>query len=65
MRLMTNNPVKYSRLRGYGLAISARVPLVTPITKENKRYLEIKRAKMGQPEVLENNLSPMEKAIYT
>ncbi|KAL4277960.1 hypothetical protein GQ457_03G004430 [Hibiscus cannabinus] len=47
MKLMTNNPAKYSGLKGYGLAIASRVPLVTPITKENKRYLETKRAKMG------------------
>ncbi|KAK9690859.1 hypothetical protein RND81_09G158900 [Saponaria officinalis] len=47
MKLMTNNPAKYIGLKGYGLAISGRVPLITPITKENKRYLETKRAKMG------------------
>lgn len=47
MRLMTNNPAKYVGLKGYGLSISGRVPLITPITKENKRYLETKRAKMG------------------
>lgn len=47
MKLMTNNPAKYSGLKGYGLAISGRVPVVTPITKDNKRYLETKRAKMG------------------
>ncbi|CAA2975534.1 bifunctional riboflavin biosynthesis protein RIBA 1, chloroplastic-like [Olea europaea var. sylvestris] len=47
MKLMTNNPAKYSGLKGYGLAVAGRVPLLTPITKENKRYLETKRAKMG------------------
>ncbi|KAL1831751.1 hypothetical protein ACET3Z_001402 [Daucus carota] len=47
MKLMTNNPSKYVGLKGYGLAVSGRVPLVTLITKENKRYLETKRAKMG------------------
>ncbi|GMH03022.1 hypothetical protein Nepgr_004861 [Nepenthes gracilis] len=47
MKLMTNNPAKYCGLKGYGLAISGRVPLLTPITMENKRYLETKRAKMG------------------
>ncbi|XP_022740616.1 bifunctional riboflavin biosynthesis protein RIBA 1, chloroplastic-like [Durio zibethinus] len=47
MRLMTNNPAKYVGLKGYGLAIAGRVPLLTPITKDNKRYLETKRAKMG------------------
>lgn len=47
MKLMTNNPAKYIGLKGYGLAVSGRVPLLTPITKDNKRYLETKRAKMG------------------
>ncbi|EOX92010.1 GTP cyclohydrolase II isoform 2 [Theobroma cacao] len=47
MRLMTNNPAKYVGLKGYGLAIAGRVPLLTPITKQNKRYLQTKRAKMG------------------
>lgn len=47
MRLMTNNPAKYVGLKGYGLAIVGRVPLLTPLTVENRRYLETKRAKMG------------------
>ncbi|CAO2814769.1 unnamed protein product [Amaranthus hypochondriacus] len=47
MKLMTNNPAKYVGLKGYGLAVSERVPLITPITKENQRYLETKRKKMG------------------
>lgn len=47
MKLMTNNPAKYIGLKGYGLTIVSRVSLLTPITKENKRYLETKRAKMG------------------
>ncbi|KAJ8572506.1 hypothetical protein K7X08_009017 [Anisodus acutangulus] len=56
MKLMTNNPAKYSGLKGYGLAISGRVPLLTPITKDNKRYLETKRAKMGH--VYDNLIRP-------
>ncbi|KAF7805505.1 monofunctional riboflavin biosynthesis protein RIBA 3, chloroplastic [Senna tora] len=47
MRLMTNNPAKFVGLRGYGLAVIGRVPVLTPITEENKRYLETKRTKMG------------------
>uniref|UniRef100_A0A2P2J0V5 3,4-dihydroxy-2-butanone-4-phosphate synthase n=1 Tax=Rhizophora mucronata TaxID=61149 RepID=A0A2P2J0V5_RHIMU len=47
MKLMTNNPAKYVGLKGYGLTVAGRVPLLTPITTENKRYLETKRAKMG------------------
>ncbi|KAG6535675.1 hypothetical protein ZIOFF_000698 [Zingiber officinale] len=47
MKLMTNNPSKYGGLKGYGLSITGRIPLLTPITTENRRYLETKRAKMG------------------
>ncbi|CAK9174065.1 unnamed protein product [Ilex paraguariensis] len=59
MKLMTNNPAKYSGLKGYGLAIAGRVPLVTPITMENKRYLETKRAKMGHVYGLGSNGLPI------
>ncbi|XP_030942546.1 bifunctional riboflavin biosynthesis protein RIBA 1, chloroplastic isoform X1 [Quercus lobata] len=55
MKLMTNNPAKYVGLKGYGLAVVGRVPLLTPITTENKRYLETKRSKMGHVYGLEFN----------
>lgn len=29
MKLMTNNPAAYSGIKGYGLAVADRVPLVT------------------------------------
>jgi 3,4-dihydroxy 2-butanone 4-phosphate synthase / GTP cyclohydrolase II len=47
MRLMTNNPAKYLGLKGYGLSVVGRVPLLTPITSENRKYMETKRSKMG------------------
>ncbi|CAF2136951.1 BnaA02g06860D [Brassica napus] len=47
MKLMTNNPAKFTGLKGYGLAVVGRVPVVTPITNENRRYMETKRKKMG------------------
>lgn len=47
MRLMTNNPAKFVGLKGYGLAVVGRVPVMSPITEENKIYLETKRIKMG------------------
>ncbi|KAL8540535.1 hypothetical protein ACS0TY_001971 [Phlomoides rotata] len=37
MQLLTNNPATYGGLKGYGLAVAGRVPLVAPITKEKKR----------------------------
>lgn len=58
MKLMTNNPAKYIGLKGYGLSVAGRVPLVTPITKDNKRYLETKRVKMGHVYGLDVNGNP-------
>ncbi len=47
MRLMTNNPVKYGGLEGYGLNIVGRVSLQTDPNEENIRYLATKRERLG------------------
>ncbi len=47
MRLMTNNPAKYSGLSGYGLKIVKREPLFSKPTPENLKYLMTKQKKMG------------------
>ena len=47
LRLMTNNPKKYTALRGFGLEIVERVPLEIPPTDSNRNYLEAKKLKMG------------------
>lgn len=47
MRLMTNNPAKYSGLSGYGLEIVHRIPLFSQPTVENLKYLMTKKQKMG------------------
>jgi 3,4-dihydroxy 2-butanone 4-phosphate synthase/GTP cyclohydrolase II len=47
MRLMTNNPAKYTGLGGYGLEIVERVPLIAIPTSENQTYLNVKRDKLG------------------
>ncbi|MBI1849885.1 MAG: GTP cyclohydrolase II [Planctomycetes bacterium] len=47
MRLLTNNPKKYSALQGYGLDIVERVPLTPVPTSENRRYLRAKKEKLG------------------
>lgn len=47
IRLMTNNPAKYTGLKGFGLTLVGRVPLLMPINKDNKRYIMTKRQKMG------------------
>ncbi|RWW38759.1 hypothetical protein BHE74_00055981, partial [Ensete ventricosum] len=55
IRLMTNNPAKCDGLKAYGLSIVVRVPLLTPINEENRRYLETKRARMGHIYGYESN----------
>ena len=47
LRLMTNNPKKFSALRGFGLEIVERVPLEIAPTDANRSYLETKKEKMG------------------
>ncbi|MDH3974775.1 MAG: bifunctional 3,4-dihydroxy-2-butanone-4-phosphate synthase/GTP cyclohydrolase II [Deltaproteobacteria bacterium] len=47
IRLMTNNPKKIVGLEGYGLEIVERVPIQMSPTKNNLKYLETKRKKMG------------------
>jgi 3,4-dihydroxy 2-butanone 4-phosphate synthase/GTP cyclohydrolase II len=47
MRLMTNNPVKYGGLEGFGLDIVERVPLEPSPNPENIKYLRTKRERMG------------------
>ncbi len=47
MRLMTNNPAKYTAMGGYGLEVVERVPLEAPATPHNAEYLRTKREKMG------------------
>jgi 3,4-dihydroxy 2-butanone 4-phosphate synthase/GTP cyclohydrolase II len=47
LRLMTNNPKKYTALRGFGLEIVERVPLEVPPNERSRAYLETKKLKMG------------------
>ncbi|MFT3765394.1 MAG: bifunctional 3,4-dihydroxy-2-butanone-4-phosphate synthase/GTP cyclohydrolase II [Minicystis sp.] len=47
IRLMSNNPAKFTELEGYRLKIVERVPLWTQPTAENARYLRAKQDKLG------------------
>jgi 3,4-dihydroxy 2-butanone 4-phosphate synthase/GTP cyclohydrolase II len=47
IRLMSNNPAKFTQLSGYDLTIVERVPLVTIPTPENVCYLRTKQEKLG------------------
>ena len=47
IRVLTNNPGKFSALRGYGLEIVERVPLEVAPNENSRRYLKTKKEKMG------------------
>ena len=47
MRLMSNNPKKFTGLAGFGLRIVERVPSHTTPNPENIRYLQTKLERMG------------------
>jgi 3,4-dihydroxy 2-butanone 4-phosphate synthase/GTP cyclohydrolase II len=47
LKLLTNNPKKIVGLEGYGLTVSARVPIEVGATKHNIRLLSAKRDREG------------------
>ncbi len=46
IKLITNNPTKIVALKGYGLEITERVALKTPLNKYNEKYMHTKVDKM-------------------
>ncbi|HEY2654307.1 MAG TPA: bifunctional 3,4-dihydroxy-2-butanone-4-phosphate synthase/GTP cyclohydrolase II, partial [Solirubrobacteraceae bacterium] len=47
IRLLTNNPKKISGLAGYGLSVTAQVPIQHVANPHNVAYLKAKRDKLG------------------
>jgi 3,4-dihydroxy 2-butanone 4-phosphate synthase/GTP cyclohydrolase II len=47
MRLLTNNPRKFVGLQGYGLSVSATIPLEISATATTRKYLKVKKEKLG------------------
>jgi 3,4-dihydroxy 2-butanone 4-phosphate synthase / GTP cyclohydrolase II len=47
IRLVTNNPRKIAGLKGYGIEIAARVPLLIEVNDFNTFYLSTKAEKLG------------------
>jgi len=47
IRLLTNNPKKIVGLEGHGLEVIERVPLCVSPSKENAKYLRVKKEKLG------------------
>jgi 3,4-dihydroxy 2-butanone 4-phosphate synthase / GTP cyclohydrolase II len=47
MRLLTNNPRKVVGIQGYGIDIVERIPILSPPTPQNERYMKTKKEKLG------------------
>ncbi|HWB23487.1 MAG TPA: bifunctional 3,4-dihydroxy-2-butanone-4-phosphate synthase/GTP cyclohydrolase II [Gaiellaceae bacterium] len=47
IRILTNNPKKLTGLDGFGLTVVEQVPIEMPPNDENRRYLAVKRDKLG------------------
>jgi 3,4-dihydroxy 2-butanone 4-phosphate synthase/GTP cyclohydrolase II len=47
IRIITNNPKKIRGLEGYGLSVSAQIPIVHPPNEHNEAYLRTKAQRMG------------------
>jgi 3,4-dihydroxy 2-butanone 4-phosphate synthase/GTP cyclohydrolase II len=49
VRLLTNNPKKADAfvIHGHGLEVVGQVPIIAPEESERRRYLEVKRDKLG------------------
>jgi 3,4-dihydroxy 2-butanone 4-phosphate synthase / GTP cyclohydrolase II len=47
IRILTNNPKKIRGLEGYGLSVSAQIPIVHPPNEHNEAYLRTKAQRMG------------------
>jgi 3,4-dihydroxy 2-butanone 4-phosphate synthase/GTP cyclohydrolase II len=47
IRILTNNPKKIRGLEGYGLSVSAQIPIVHPPNEHNEAYMRAKRERMG------------------
>jgi 3,4-dihydroxy 2-butanone 4-phosphate synthase/GTP cyclohydrolase II len=47
IRVLTNNPAKLNGLQGFGLEVLGRMALPVVITEYNRRYLTVKRDRLG------------------
>ncbi|XZR53252.1 MAG: GTP cyclohydrolase II [Enterobacteriaceae bacterium] len=47
IKLLTNNPKKIKILTKLGITVTERLPLITGLNPNNKKYLKIKKKKMG------------------
>ncbi len=47
IRILTNNPKKIRGLEGYGLSVSAQIPIEHPPNEHNEAYMRTKKHRMG------------------
>lgn len=47
IRLLTNNPKKIHGMRGFGLTVTAQLPIVVPSNPHNEVYLKTKAERLG------------------
>lgn len=47
IRLLTNNPYNQAALAELGIAVTERVPIQVPVSRDNARYLSAKRGNLG------------------
>src|SRR3990170_2501220 len=47
IRILTNNPKKMTGIEGFGLQVVEQVPIQVEPNAENRRYLDVKRDKLG------------------
>ena len=47
LRLMTNNPKKLIGIKGHGIEVVERVPLIMATNLHNEKYFSTKKEKMG------------------
>ena len=47
IRILTNNPKKIAGISGFGLEVTAQLPIEIEPNAENRRYLDTKREKLG------------------
>jgi 3,4-dihydroxy 2-butanone 4-phosphate synthase/GTP cyclohydrolase II len=47
IRILTNNPKKIHGLEGYGLSVTAQLPLIHVPNRHNRAYLQAKKTRLG------------------
>ena len=63
IRLLTNNPLKVSELKGLGVDVVERVPMPLMANKHSLGYLKTKQAKMGHLYEISDEANPIQPSL--